>query len=645
MRTSAQLTEEELLSVNSLWTACLALAALWATGIECLAGEIAIAQAGGRGARVVVASRDATMQRTGGWLRGFLAGRGYPVEPSLATEMGEDGPPVWVLETRDACPSARSLGVNTSFLEKARADAYVLRVSKQRGRPVVAVVGRTSQGVRSGVARLVALMSERDGKLLAPETQEERTPFFPIRRLHVCPTGRIAQGNDWCAAQGLPTDRTWADTLWTTWTDDRLKTYAEQLWLLGFNSVEVAEIRGYRGVFSDEDLAKSITPKLIVFMKALRENGLQVSQFIWGQSLFVEGENLCWNSPDERKTMEKEFRRLAETYGRYVDHIVVHVGDPGGCTRNGCDAYATTQQIATFLLNEYRKVNPNVTATLSTWANEGFLKGSPNTKFLDETYSPKELSIALHRWYDVLKCDMISGAGRECDIWGWYLSDYELALDMGLFMRRLDHYYSSLPRAASRKVRAISTEINFSGWPQIINAYVSGQKMWSPQRKLADIEREFCAGVFGDKNAEAMVAIYQACESYVHPDRYLWFIPSTDCLPEVFGTPEYNRQLRKALALARKVEIGGTPRLTTATDPQALFDYLVRNLNVISVFSEAQEKLDLARESGADQAALQAIVDKAREDALPFGIDPDYPGLLEQLRQSAAQDAPAKWRD
>lgn len=596
--------------------------------------DVVVAAKRGPRVRVVTAAGDDVLQKTARWCCEFLAKRGYAVEEGPRTALGDHKGPIWVLETVDHCPIAKSLGSDASFLNTARADAYVLNISELSGRSVASIVGLNAAGVRSGVARLVGLMSEKQGRLTAPQTTEERTPFFPIRRLHVCPTGRIAQGNEWCIKNGLPAERTWADTLWTNWSDDRLRVYAEQLWLLGFNSVEIAEIRGYRGVFSDDDLKNEITPKILTFARALRDNGLQVSQFIWGQSLFKEGDNLCWNSPEERKVMEREYRRLAQTYGPYVDHIVVHVGDPGGCSRNGCDAYITTQQIATFLMNEYRKVNSKVTATLSTWANEGFFKGSPNETFLDDTYSPKDLGIALHRWYDASKANMILSSGRECDIWGWYLSDFELALDMALFMRRLDSYFSSLPATASRHIRAISTELNFSGWPQVINAYVSAQKMWSPQRSLDDIEREFCAGMFGDENAEAMMKIYRACEAYVHPGRHHGFIPASDCLPVVFGTPEYNSQLKDALAALSTVKLDSNSpcRFTSATDPQAMLDYLARNLRVIYVFSQAFAEIISAAHNGADKEQLEAILQRAEQQAAAYKMDPDYASLVADVR-------------
>ena len=321
---------------------------LGAANMSC-AERIAVADRGMPGARVVCSSHDPLMTRTADWCRDFLARRGYAVDRTASTN--DSFAPVWSLETMEDCPAARSLGVDVSRLGSARADACILTVTRVGASARVSIVGRNPRGVRSGVARLVALMSERNGSLLVPETSEFRTPFFPIRRLMVAPTGRIVNGEYGTTYNSLPAEwARWSDTLWTNWSDERLRIYAEQLWLLGFNSIEVCEIRGYRGVFTDEQLKNEITPKIRVFAKACRDNGMQVSLFIWGQSIFKEGDNLCWNAPEERKRMQSEYRRLARTYGDLTDHVVVHVGDPGGCTRNGCDAYKVTQELAAFIL-------------------------------------------------------------------------------------------------------------------------------------------------------------------------------------------------------------------------------------------------------------------------------------------------------
>jgi len=615
-------------------TALATLSLLPACGSPALCGPkgVQIATKSAPGTQIVVptAATDSMMRKTGIWCRDFLSKRGYAVSASLGSRLGSKSSTYWILETRSACPIAKSLGVSSSFLDKARSDAYILKVFRKAGKSIVLIIGKNQAGVRSGVARLVALTRADGDTLVTPVTSESRTPFIVTRRLHVCVTGRIAQ------------DTPYSDTLWTNWSDDRIRAYAEQLWLLGYNSIEIPEIRGYRYYgndgFTEEDLRTTITPKLRVFMQAVRDNGMEVSQFIWGQSLFKEGENFCWNLPDERATMEKEYHRLAQTYGDLVDHIVVHVGDPGGCTRTGCDPYKTTQEIATCLLGEYRKVNPKATATLSTWANAGFWEGAPDVTFLDQTYSSKEIGIALHRWYDAENAAKVAKSGRKCDIWCWYMSDFEMWLDVSLFMRKLDKYYAALPDRASTDIRTISTELCFQGWPQIINAYVAAQKMWTPKRSLDEIEREFCSGTFGEKNTDAMLALYRVCEEYVHPDRYYGFIPASDCTPEVIGTSAYNKALRAALTKAKGMTISrdGKYRLTSATDPVAMKDYLVRDATLLQLFSEAIEKVGEYKKTGAGGVEVKSVVDDTMAKAESYKLDLDYPSLVARLSAAAA---------
>jgi len=587
--------------------------------------RIVVAERGGHPVSVVASPGEPGLAPVAAWCRSFLAQRGFTVLPPGRSDLQHGNGPVWALEIASDSPVARSLDARTGFLEHARGDAFVRAVGRRNGCPALSVVANDIAGVRAGVARLVADLWDGGSSLTLRSGRREYQPFIPVRLLSVAPTGRDAQGGPW------------ADTLWTNWTDERLRRYAEQIWLCGYNGIEVAEIRGYRAVFSDEDLARSITPKIRVLCSAARQHGLRVRQFIWGQSLFVEGQNLCWNAPDERTRMVEEYRRLAQTYGDLVDELIVHVGDPGGCDRNGCDAYKTTQEITMALLGEYRRVNPNVTAVLSTWSNAGFWKGHPNAQLLDETYSPRELGIALHRWYDRDKVDLVRASGRAVDLWVWYLSDFEMAVDLTLAMRVVDRYYQALPDSAHEEIRGVTADLCFQGWPQILGAYVAAQKMWDPQRDLGEIEHEFCAATFGERNADAMVALYQACEAHVHPGRYAYFRPETDCLPVVLGTPDYDAQLRRALEQAGRIDLGlsHAPRFASATDPAALYQRLLSYGKLIGVASQAIVRLHEARQSGAAATDLQAIVDAARAEAEPYATDPGFGPLMETVSAAA----------
>lgn len=583
--------------------------------------------------RVVAAPGDEDLKAAAEWIAEFLRRRGFEAAIDQDASIDTEGGPVWILETLERDPVAQARGLSTAELATGdpERDSYMLDIASEEGRPIVHVVGRNSAGVRSGLVRLLSDVTEFQDAWYAYPGRLTVEPFFPIRRIHMGQTGRIAQGGPW------------ADTLWTNWEDARIRDYVEQLRLCGFNSLESLECRGYRGGedgFTDEELATQVTPKIRVAMEAARDLGMQVTQFIWGQSIFQEGQNYCWNDPEERRVMEEEYTRLAETYGDLVDHIVVHVGDPGGCTRNGCDPYRTTQEITVFLLDAYRTKNPAATATLSSWANFGFWRGYPRHEFLDESFSPREVGIALHRWYDADKARIVREANRPVDIWGWYISDFEMTLDMTLATRTIDRYFNALPRAASQEIRTLSMDQCFAGWPNAINFYLAGQKMWDPYRDLDAIRRAFCAATFGEENADAVLAVYDACESFVHPDRYYAFRPETDGGPDLFGTRELNERLEKAQRLAETVRIDPAfqPRITTPTPPDDYFAYLKRNLALVHLVSSEAEKLQARKAQGSlKPEEVEALRADVAERARPWAGDPDYGELMKRFEALITQ--------
>jgi len=568
------------------------------------------------------------------WCIDYLAKRGFCAVHTDIYDKNSTESPIWVLESEHDCPIAESMGIHGTLLEKERGDAFMLNVLVHQNRPVVSIVGKGIEGIRSGIARLITVSSLLDNRIETDLRSEIRSPFFRIRRLYVAQTGRIAKF------------KPWTDTLWANWSDDRIKNLAQQLWLFGFNSIEICELRGYGNTgspYNERELSEKVIPKMLVLADAAHEFGLQVSQHIWGQSLFEENHNLCWNNPAERAMMRAEYTRLAQTYADYVDHIVVHVGDPGGCHRNGCDSYRVPQGIATAIITEYQKINPSCTVTLSAWANFGLWKDFHGEKFLDESHSRKSMAIALHRWYDRDMVKQLKATGRDIDIWGWYLSDYELSLNLHLLMRRLDRYFTSLPDEASDDIRAISTEINFFGLPNLINAYISAQKMWEPRRSLEEIEQEFCRGTFGPAHADQVLSVYHACEKYARPEIFRYFIPETDCVGFKLGSPEYNKILDDALEKAQQVVIedDALTSLVHSTSPRWLYTYLYRQLQLTRIFSHATARIQAMKEArGNDTAGEDAadIIRKAVAEAEPYKENLDYDHFLAKMRAMAGGD-------
>ncbi len=409
------------------------------------------------------------------------------------------------------------------------------------------------------------------------------------------------------------------------WTAKELFEYPELYRQFGFNGIQIGECRGY-GSIKGKELDKA-RKGAIILAKGAKKSGMIVSWFVWGDALFDEFEVICWNDPREHKIIEDFHREQADLYGKYIDHVNVHISDPGGCTRNGCDPYKTRQQLANYIIGEFRRINPKAEGNLSTWANGAFWLHAPNpvglenyfsvflpppsqikfakpipddAEFLDDTFMPKDIGIALNRFYQPDQAKYVIESGRPLDIWGWYISDHEMRNNMAFNMKNIDKYFKAIPPEAGKQIRYYNAEINFHGWPQIINAYVAAQKMWNPKRSLEDIELEFCTATFGPENAAAMVDVYNAVEG-----GYDAMIPN----PPNFGTAGYNKHLREVLNEAQKVDIPKKwkPNFNFPVPVTKYADMLVARLRLILAVSEAKELVDKARSaSKTDSASVKA---------------------------------------
>ena len=584
----------------------------------------------------------------GARLRSFLDVRGYDVVPRVGTlsEPLDPSAPVWILiltESLDDGKLAESVNAGGS----AEREGFHLTAGLRASAPYVFIRGRTALGIRAGAARLMARVRNRPGRgLFLDAGGESGAPFFGLRIANVSQTA-FRQ-----CPEGSPFKST---TDFLTWDRARLAAYPELFWQFGFNGLEVSEARGYGPCETEGDVART-RRVLHVLMDAARRLGLNVTFNQWGQSLFREGENLCWRDPKERGVMESVFRRLAYDYAERTDRLIVHVGDPGGCARNGCDGYREPQEIAAYAVGAFRRLHPGVRGVLSAWSamplwspslrpldmsnyelaarHAAFGRALPEgVKWMDATYMPADFGVALHKWHNADQAAALRGAGRPVDIWGWYLADQEMLDDLWLCMRILDRKFSALPDAASAEVRSFSIEHCFHGWPQIINLYVAGQKMWNPRRPLGVIEREFCAAAFGPDNADAMTAVYEACEAgNVNERGYGEFRdPATDRLPEVLGTPEYARQARAALAKLETVKLpdGWIPNFTLPVTPQSFIDMLGARLRLLAHLSETKEQVDAARRrEGAStderEKAAAEIKRRALETLPEEPLDPTW---------------------
>lgn len=581
---------------------------------------------------VLVCADSREARETGEYLRRFITDRGFAVKPGFTNAFDEGyAGPQWLLATTRTYPALRTGQKLPAFPRNARDEAFILNVSRAGAASLVTMVGNSGVGLRCAAARLISRVANYGDRLTLPAGAEVRDPFTRFRGIIV--------GN--AARRQCPDGSPFKDAGFETWTPEKIRAYPDLFRQFGFNCVQVAENRGYGSLAGAH--FERVRRAVVELARASRDLQMMVSFDAWGDCPYKEGETYCWNDPAEHKALVAYIEELGATYGPYVDHFNIHIGDPGGCTRNGCDpSYVTSQQITAEYLRVFRKYNPKVMGAMSTWSNAEFWKHStrpvdltnyreyfaqPNPQFgkplpagvtfLDETYTPREVGIAAHQTYNDDQGKILEAAGRPADVWAWYIGDMEMQNNLYITLDRVEEAYSRVPESARNRLRLNTVEITFHGWPQIINHYCAAQKMWDPRGNMHEIALEFCSAAFGPENAGRALELYRACENGV-----LVPIPR----PPGFGTPEYNSTLAGVLSRARTIRIRPDfkPNFAFPVPVQKYVDMLLARLQLTLAVSEAKENVDAAKSRGASTAEIAEIKKQATESLPQLPIDPIY---------------------
>lgn len=552
----------------------------------------------------IICGQSAEMAKTGSYLRDFLIARQCPANvvtngkldaTSSATQL--------VLATASSLPTLAPSVVAPKFAKGARDEAYVLDVRAGKQGSTILLIGKSMTGVRAAAARFVCKLANSGKQLTISSGKEQADPFIKRRLVFV--------GNP--ARRQVPFGSPFKDADYESWPTSRIRAYPEIFWQFGFNGLQAGEYRGY-GSVPDSNLPR-IRKALQTLYLGAKDYNLFRSMFIWGDCLFDEGVTYSWNNGTERKIMRLYQKDIARDFGPLIDHFIIHVGDPGGCSRDGCDLYKTPQDITASMLEQFRMVNPKINGTLNTWANSYFWRKSPikldmanygpifagmgaqqefnepvpnGAKFMDSSFLPKDAGIAMNREYNESQADMIRSHNRPASIWSWYIGDNEMINTYWFTMQHTDAMLSKMPDKARDQIDWETHEICWHGWPNIISTYVGSQKLWNPRRPLLDIEREFCVAAFGPQNAKAALSLYHAVES-----GWSQSIP----MPANWGTPSYHAELTKVLQHANGIKFpaGWKPNFAFPVPAKSYIEMLTARVKLMRAVSIAKLQIDSAR--------------------------------------------------
>lgn len=489
-----------------------------------------------------LSGNDPAMLRASNTLETFFNDRHIKVEilNSMMYTSLKEGKTLFALETEYFHPIAKRFGLDLSVLRDQRDESHIIYVGKHNHQSIVIIVGKSASGTEAGanflLSKIHCELDANDWIIYSQTFKEFRRPFFRIREATLTPTGREHPN--------------YPNVNYENWDYQRLINYPSFLKASGFNSLQLMELvtydpinnkwrKGYRGGVPKGKKIEDVQDVLYTLMNAAHNEGMRVSQYIWGSP----NDGYRWDNPSTRPLRQKFYQELAKRYGSKVDHIITHWRDEG--TEGG---YETPLTATMYIWNEFKKYNPCVEVTADAWFNSEIYDGIECEKF-----ASKDVGIAVERWYDEERVEQISKFGRKVGIWGWYLSDFEMTYGSKLYTKTLDNYFKSLPEKAGEQVDWISLELCFHGMPSMINLYVVGRKMWNPKTSVSDIILDYCKAMYGESNADAMKFVYETVEEGQKEVRY--GMVEKDRYPNVRNSTEFQAKVKKALNLIRQVKL------------------------------------------------------------------------------------------
>ncbi len=356
-------------------------------------------------------------------------------------------------------------------------------------------------------------------------------PFIPIREVIIaCPNSGI-----W----NTMTPALKRKYFMCYWPDDRIRRHVAMLSAFGYNAVQVS-VGGQMPRNAGQTMEEWVR-RVKIQVAAARENGMSVTQFVWGNAISAVEPGfadlypiLDWHQPAHRDALRREWERSARAIGGEVDRLVTHWCDPGGATP-GCPECCihTAVEMHNAIMEHFCAVNPAIDGYFSNWmlypGNKSYGTGWPGYDGVQSIVGDPAFDLASGVAIGIMNCGgdgvhldrcgqlnaadlkTISADGRKAAVWAWYTTDMEIQPALHVHTRMLQNYFRSLPLATTETVAWHTVDDCCSGL-NMHNLFVAGRLMQDPALDAQALLREYAEGFFGPAAAPALVRSLEAIE-------------------------------------------------------------------------------------------------------------------------------------
>jgi hypothetical protein len=545
------------------------------------------------------------------------------------------GSPTRIVSNLKAVPAKApaiilSSNQKTSFgivAPKTSPEGFALASKIINSHSLIIAAGNTELGLKRAVQRLILKSEQRAPGLVIPELNLSESPWIAQREWTICPWApdRVRR-----SFSNPAVDK--RNNIWL-YSDQQIADYVEMFDWFGFSGSQLMETcANYAAMGSPE----AFQDKQLKFAKAVRENGQNVTYWVWA----AQFDDYGWFDPEVTYTPEKgktafedpkvraAFEKYYNGYAKmapYVDLLIAHFYDPGSLT-NREDVFSYLK----LLQDKFKAKNPGIKLGVDFWA-----AGSPS-EYMEQLIShgfgnSLLLEMSMPSVYAKGKREALHQAAKERNLkmgmWGWYMTEYETDQMpmMNVNARALKGFYQQIKNSV-HKIQPITywSEMEAYHLNNIFTMYASSQLLWDPERNTDEILNEIAEGIWGPRNGPQVLEAIKLIEDTRSGPTWNTFFWTTKEYRLGTENPEGDlKRAEQAISNFEKMETDTSyvSKFPLPFPPSTFIELTLPHLKQIKQFAQFRikvEEIRKAAKTGASKTDLSCMANEAWQPILEY---------------------------
>ncbi|HMI03413.1 MAG TPA: hypothetical protein VK541_13070 [Pedobacter sp.] len=516
---------------------------------------------------------------------------------------------------------------SASAITSSSPEAYQLQTRMMGNHPAIVATGKTELGLKRAVQHLILESMQIRPGLVIPVVNVSEYPWIAKREWTICPWAPDRVRRSFSNPN--------ADKRLNIWLygDQQIKDYVEMFDWFGFSGCQLMETPANYAAMGS---AEAFRDRQIKFAKAIRENGQNVTYWVWAAQFDDYGwfdkdvvyapskGNTAFTDPEVRATFEKYYNGYAKM-APYADLLIAHFYDPGSLT-NRDDVFSYLK----LLQEKFRAKNPDVRLGVDFWA-----AGSPSAymqQLTDHGFGDALLlEMSLPNIYTEGKRETLHKdaklKGLKMGMWGWYMTEYETDQMpmMHVNAKALKGFYQEIKNGA-HKIQPITywSEMEAYHLNNIFTMYAAGQLLWNPDRDPDEILREIAEGIWGPRNGLPVLEALKLIQDVRSGPSWNTFWWTTGDYRLGTAHPDLDvKRAEKVIAALEKMKTDRdfVSKFPLPFPPATFIELILPHLRQIRAFAVSRVKMDAIKGSAKEGASKSELTKMLHEAWQPV---PEY---------------------